>query len=293
MKFIYQSNANLPGIYKIINTHTNRIYIGQSSRFKKRWADHQKGLLNGNHRNKFLLNDFKKCKEELGHDDFLEFHVLEVMEGSTKEERNLKEEEWIAKFWDKQALCYNFKQKADSKERSCFSKTPEETRKKISEATKASLATPEAKKKMRAARLGKPGPTKGMVLGPCSEETRQKISKANKGQTPVLKGKTLIELIGKERAAILRDEQRSRNTGKTHSEETRLKISRFNKGKTGLQHNRTKIYKELNLLSPNGTLYTEISCMNEFCSQHSLNPSLLRSVINGKRNHHQGWKIIS
>lgn len=32
--------------------------------------------------------DFNKTKELLGHDDFLEFHVLEVMEKSTKEERN-------------------------------------------------------------------------------------------------------------------------------------------------------------------------------------------------------------
>jgi group I intron endonuclease len=127
MKFIYQSHANESGIYKILNTHTNRIYIGQAKEFKKRWHDHNKHLLNRNHQNKFLLNDFNKCKEELGHDDFLEFHVLEVMENSTKEERNKREEFYIHAFWDQQSSCYNFKQKAAGKERSCYSNTPEQT----------------------------------------------------------------------------------------------------------------------------------------------------------------------
>lgn len=133
MKFVYQEYSLKPGIYKIINTHTNRIYIGQCLTFKNRWYDHKRSLLNGKHQNKFLLNDFRKCSEELGHDDFLEFHVLEVMEGSSKEERNKREEEWIARFWDQQTLCYNFKQKTKAQERSCFSKAPEETRKKIAQ----------------------------------------------------------------------------------------------------------------------------------------------------------------
>lgn len=88
----YQQHANDPGIYVIFNNHTWRVYVGQASRFKRRWSDHQNGLQNGNHQNKFLLNDYLKCKEELGHDNFLEFHVLEVMSESSKEQRNLREE---------------------------------------------------------------------------------------------------------------------------------------------------------------------------------------------------------
>ena len=72
MKFIYELHANKPGIYKIINTRTNRIYVGQAKEFKKRWFGHRTSLLSGKHFNKFLLADFNKCKTELGNDDFLE-----------------------------------------------------------------------------------------------------------------------------------------------------------------------------------------------------------------------------
>jgi hypothetical protein len=136
MKFNYQDSSNKPGIYKIINTHINRIYIGQASRFERRWYDHKKNLSNGNHKNKFLLNDYNKCKEELKHDDFFEFHVIEIMENSTKQERNKREEEIIAQYYDKQETCYNFKQKTESKERSCFSNTPKETKVILSEKAK-------------------------------------------------------------------------------------------------------------------------------------------------------------
>lgn len=134
MKFHYEGHSLKPGIYKILNTHTNRTYIGQASRFKTRWYGHAFSLLTRKNASKFLLNDFSKCKLELGHDDFLEFHVLEVMEGSTKEERNLREEWWISQHYDNQGLCYNFKQTVDSKPRSPSSKI-----KTMSEAAKAKI----------------------------------------------------------------------------------------------------------------------------------------------------------
>jgi hypothetical protein len=93
MKLFYAQQSLKSGIYKILNTHTNRIYIGQAKRFKQRWSQHKYHLLKGSHGNTFFQHDFNKCKEELGHDDFLEFHVLEVMEGSTKEARNKREEQ--------------------------------------------------------------------------------------------------------------------------------------------------------------------------------------------------------
>jgi hypothetical protein len=74
------------------------------------------------------------------------------MEGSTKEERNLKEEEWIAKFWDKQALCYNFKKTAEAKERSCYSNTPEKTREIQSGKQKGKKRSLETRRKMSVSR---------------------------------------------------------------------------------------------------------------------------------------------
>lgn len=135
MKFIYETHSLKPGIYKIINTHTNRIYIGQCLSFKNRWHDHKRHLLYQSHQNKFLLNDFNKSKTELGHDDFLEFRVLEVMENSTKQERNQREEFYIHAIWDQQERCYNFKKNIQAKERSCYSKNPKETRRLIANNT--------------------------------------------------------------------------------------------------------------------------------------------------------------
>jgi len=136
MKFNYQSYANKSGIYKITNTHTNRIYIGQAKSFKKRWYQHSVTLKANKHANPFLQKDYNKCKEELGHDDFLIFEVLEVMEGSTKQQRTEREQVYIDQNFDNKELCYNLQKKASIADRSCFSKTPEETKKKLSDSSK-------------------------------------------------------------------------------------------------------------------------------------------------------------
>lgn len=112
MIYNYQSNANKPGIYKITNTHTGRIYYGQASSFKKRWYQHSNTLNGNKHQNKFLQNDFNKCKEELGHDNFLVFDVVEVMEQSTKKERSDKEQTYLDKNFENKELCYNLAKKA-------------------------------------------------------------------------------------------------------------------------------------------------------------------------------------
>lgn len=145
MKFNYQSHSLKPGIYKITNIHSNRIYIGQAKRLKERWTSHSVGLRGNKHQNKFLQNDFNKCKEELGHDDFLVFEVIEVMEGSTKEERNKREEWWISQHYDNQGSCYNFKQKVTDKERTHYSSNPEQTKRKQSESMKKLWDIPEYK----------------------------------------------------------------------------------------------------------------------------------------------------
>lgn len=150
MKFNYQSHSLKSGIYKITNIHTGRIYIGQAKRFKERWASHSAALRSSKHQNKFLQNDFNKCKEELGHDDFLVFEVIEVMEGSTKESRNKREEEYIGEIYqsllpDGSRACYNFRQKVTDKERTHYSSSPEETKRKQSESMKKLWDDPEYK----------------------------------------------------------------------------------------------------------------------------------------------------
>ena len=174
MKFIYQEHSLKSGIYKILNIHTSRIYIGQAKEFKERWKAHASSFRLGKHRNKFMMNDFRKCQEQLGHDDFLEFHVLEVLENSTKEERNQKEELWIAQFADGNNSCYNMELKPTKLEASCWSRTPEETSRRRSLAHKGKRYSPKTE-----FQKGPNHPGYGKSL---SEITKLKLSAANKGK---------------------------------------------------------------------------------------------------------------
>lgn len=170
MKFIYEEHSLKSGIYKILNTHTNRVYIGQAKEFKERWKAHKNSLLNNKHQNKFLLSDFNKCRKALGHDDFLEFHVLEVMENSTKEERNKRETMLISEVFDNQVHCYNMFKTAFGKPPNKSKHLSKKHRQAISSAMKGKII--------------------GSWLGKTfTDEHRQKISKANQGENNAFYGK--------------------------------------------------------------------------------------------------------
>lgn len=217
MIFVYNGNSEKSGIYEIRNRLTNRSYIGQTNRFKDRWMDHKAILSNGKKTNKFLLTDYKKCKEILGHDDFLEFHIIEVLEDGSREDRLQKEEYWIEQAivtYGKQNV-YNFNctptiekkfssrkgpRKSSSQYRNGVEhpyygksspmkgkKHTEETCKKIGKASKQRTMTDEAKEKLRNANLGKKA----------SDETRQKLKIIHTGK------KQSAESIEKHREKML------------------------------------------------------------------------------------------
>lgn len=115
--FNYNGLANSGGIYIIFNSHNWRIYVGSTMRFKTRWNDgHVRSLLLNKHSNKFLQADFNKCKTLLGNDDFLEFHIIQNMPGSTKQERLGEEEKWLKVHFDHGKNCYNLCDRAISRE---------------------------------------------------------------------------------------------------------------------------------------------------------------------------------
>lgn len=133
------------GIYKIINTHSNRVYIGQTIRtFKERWNEHSSCLLNDNHDNIFLQNDYNKCKKELERDPFLEFSILEITENFSKEYINFLEEFYIIAVYDNQEQCYNFKKTSRSSERLVFSHSLEESKQKLKESNRKFWESPES-----------------------------------------------------------------------------------------------------------------------------------------------------
>jgi group I intron endonuclease len=131
----YNGSSNKSGIYEIRNRLTNRSYIGQAKNFKIRWGHHKSSLLRNARYNAYFRNDFNKCYAQLQHTNFIEFYVIEVMENSTKEERNKREDFWIRKarkVYGK-ANVYNF---ISSNAVSCYSKTPEQTFEKLSKRPK-------------------------------------------------------------------------------------------------------------------------------------------------------------
>lgn len=195
MEKIYNLSSKLSGIYKIKNKINNRVYIGSCKCFQVRFYQHEISLLKNKHKNKFLQADFNKC----GENAFI-FEVLEVVEGN-KLDRAKREKEYI----NEQTNVYNIIKDPTAVDKICFSKNPEETKRKKSEALKGRIVSEETRKKLSEAGKGHQ----------VSIETRQKISEANKGSKRSEEVKNLIKLA----------------SGRPCSEERKRKISIGNKGK--------------------------------------------------------------
>lgn len=106
MKLIYKTQANNGGVYRILNLQNGRFYYGSTYKFKIRFRSHINDLLNGNHVNAFLQNDFNKC----GASNFI-IEVINVIKGD-KEERLNKEQYYLDLYYDNQKQCYNIAKEA-------------------------------------------------------------------------------------------------------------------------------------------------------------------------------------
>lgn len=322
MEKIYNENSYKSGTYKIINKINGRKYFGSAKNFKKRWKNHEYLLKNNKHENKFLQRDFNLC----GTDAFI-FEVIEVIEGE-KQLRLDAEQFLLNEYWDNKVMCYNLCKLAQSPQGRPFSHTPEETKRKRSEAMKGRKLSPETIEKIRILNTGKKR----------SEKTKQKISEAGKGRPAWNKGKTYEEMYGIEKALILKKNHSKKLKGKQswmkgrkHTKEAKLKQSIAKKGKyignkhpmfgkthspesiklmsearkgkpspnkgrklgTGMKCKNSKIYINLQLLSKDGILFDKIEGLTEFCRIHDLNPSALCALLKGKSKSHKGWKIIN
>lgn len=164
MKFDYQGKSHQGGIYRILNENNGRFYLGSCKEFKRRSKQHHNALKSGKHSNKYLQADFAKCG-----DIHFKFEILEVIEGG-KQKRIDIEQVYLSKHFDACKGCYNMSKNASSSEGRPFSNTPEETRKKMSDAAKKRLSNPANH------------PLYGKKF---SEESRRKMSESHKGQIPV------------------------------------------------------------------------------------------------------------
>lgn len=116
-----------------------------------------------------------------------------------------------------------------------------------------------------------------------TEETKQKMSEASKGEKNNMYGKPLSDEHKQKISQSLK--------GKPTSEQSKKKMSEAKKGKTFSEEHKQKLRDKTiyNWIHVDGT---EISCTKwELKTKYNLRHQRISCLINGTRNHHKGWKL--
>lgn len=117
----------------------------------------------------------------------------------------------------------------------------------------------------------------GTGPGSMSQETKNKISKSNKGRKVSVEARSNLSKA---------------HLGIKHSEDTKRKISNTLKGRVISDKCReisSKVLsKSYSLFSPLGEL-TEITNLKQFCKSNSLHYAKMNEVANSKRTSYKGW----
>jgi group I intron endonuclease len=252
------------GIYKIINTLNNRIYIGSSINLEKRRYDHFNDLKNNRHDNQFIQNDYNKCKpENFVFEIILETDCLDLLLDF--------EQSYLDEYWDGKINCYNISKCAEAPMRGL--KCSEEHKQNISDANKGRKLSEEHKQKLSNARKSK-------KLGPQSKETKQRKSAANKG---------------KKRSEEIKQRMSDAQKGKKLSEETKQKMSDIRRGKKLSEEHKQKTREAkprttFTVVSPEGEIIT-FTGAREFCRIHNLHCGQFCEMLKGKYKQHKEWKL--
>jgi group I intron endonuclease len=295
-QFNYNEQANSGGIYIIFNNHNWRTYIGSCKVFKIRWKHgHYKSLLKGKHQNKFIQADFNKCRQFLGHDDFLEFHILENMPNSTRGQRLEMEEKWIKVHFDNGNQCYNLCDRAISRE-GFSAKNPEETRKLISENTKKQWSDPQIRDLMikRQKESSDPNRMKKALEkrwnGPGNEIQRKEAADRSRKrwqENPLHVQKVKAALrVGRTRETYEKTHQKNVDVFRQ-----KTKLVQEIKNFEGKKENKSKLFTAANLVSPDGRImYANIFNLGDFAHHIGISDSWkLQEIILGKRLSYKGW----
>lgn len=199
------------GIYAIRNLVNDKYYVGQSDDIDQRWNEHRSNLrLNKNKPSKRLQSTWNYHGEES-----FEFIILEEC---SIDELTEKEQQWLD-FIKTGHEVYNVGDCVDATMRGV--KLSEEHKKKIGDSKRGKKRKPYSPEHI--AKLSAAGKGKKNALGfKQTEETKTKISEANKGKivSDETKAKMSASKIGNKNWV-----------GKKHSAETKAKMSASMKGK--------------------------------------------------------------
>lgn len=181
-------------IYKIVNPKGN-IYIGKTTRLKERIANYK--YCTGISEQKMIYNSIKKYGWEN--------HIFEIIDQTTENNLSKLEIDYIDRY-----ATYHYDNKngmnlTKGGEGSSGRVDSPEVRKKRADKIRGRKHTDQTKRLLSDLKKGKPSHRKGV---PCSEQTRQKISQANRGKIKSqdtlqkIKNTRLINLINKHEAIL-------------------------------------------------------------------------------------------
>lgn len=285
MKFNYEGFSKKPVIYMIYNNCTHGIYIGQTSECKNRWVQgYQKSLVVGKCHNKHLQNSFTKYYQKLGHTEFLQFHVLRAMEGSTQTEREIVETQLIKFFEGIGYEIYNSHMQTVTKQgRSTFSNTPAETHELISKTQKRLWKDPVERQKRiegsdgtRREKIGKASSEMWASMSPEASqaiaEKRQKLS-TDSWNDPTIREKRMAGLTAN-----------SWKVSKAHKQLAQDPVHRARLAAQG-----QAMAKTYEMVDPAGNRVS-IHNMTKFCRENGLCKQNMLKAAKGINTSCKGWK---
>ena len=181
----YKNSANKAGTYKITNIVNNKIYVGATTLYKRRFKQHVDSLSKNKHSNCHLQNSYNKY----GKDAFV-FEVLEVVNENVKEKLQEKEQVLLDLYWDGCINCYNIKKAAKynySRSMPKGRKLTKEHKQNISKSQMGKSLSQEHKNKI--SENAKNNPNYGMRNKRCSDLHKKRISKSRLGKKHWFYGK--------------------------------------------------------------------------------------------------------
>jgi group I intron endonuclease len=269
-----KSRAHIPhasGIYRIVNTVTQKVYIGSANDLYQRWNNHMGYLDRKEHHNPKLQASWNKH----GKDAFV-FEVMELILPPFLIER---EQYWLDREQPFGTKGYNIARIAMASRTG--STHTIESKAKMSASHKGQISywkgrkrPPETLAKMSAANIGKIGPWRGKTRPP---ETLEKMRIAATGHvhTPEARAKISAAGTGRIDTPETTEKRRLAALGHTHTEDAKKKMS--------IAKKRTLI-----IIEPDGTEHV-VHGVQDFCKERGLDQSNLTRVAQGKQKQYRGW----
>lgn len=269
------------GVYEILNLENGRSYVGSTNDMRRRWFNHINYLRRGVHGNPHLQAAYNKYGEGA-----FSFCVLEQV----KDEAILDEREqyWLDHKFEADDNPYNIAVCAEAPARGI--PKSEETKRKLSEATKKQVWSEESRKKL----------SKTLAGRKFSVEHRRKIGDAHRGK--IVSEESKQRMREAQKGKIVSEETKHKiaiaSTGRVKSEETCRKLSEVHRGKKVSEETKQKLSRAQAKPYPafihrkTGEIIPAGENLKRMCEGRGLRTRSMNQVKNGLQEHSDGWMLL-